>query len=76
MKHNRNIVLFLKSNNYSPTLLYGLVMGVGGGLSLSFEIEIGDGQNPGCQMTSEFIHEEISILFCSEKLYGGGGGGW
>ena len=27
----------------------------------------------GSQMTNEFIHEEISMLFCSEKLYGGGG---
>ena len=26
-------------------------------------------------MTSEFIQEEISMLFCSEKFYGGGGGG-
>ena len=27
------------------------------------------------QMTSEFIHKEISMLICSEK-YLGGGGGW
>ena len=26
-------------------------------------------------MTNQFIHEEISMLFCSEKFYGGGGGG-
>ena len=26
-------------------------------------------------MTSEFIQEEISMLFCSEKFHGGGGGG-
>ena len=25
-------------------------------------------------MISEFIHEEISMLFCSKKFYGGGGG--
>ena len=24
----------------------------------------------GCQMTGEFIHEEISMLFHSEKFYG------
>ena len=28
----------------------------------------------GSQMTNQFIHEEISMLFCSaEKFYGGGG---
>ena len=26
------------------------------------------------QMTSQFMHEEISMLFCSEKFSGGGGG--
>ena len=26
-------------------------------------------------MTNQFIHEEISMLFCSEKFHGGGGGG-
>ena len=26
-------------------------------------------------MTNQFIHEEISMLFCAEKFYGGGGGG-
>ena len=25
----------------------------------------------GCQMTNQFIHEEISMLFCSEKFHGG-----
>jgi len=25
----------------------------------------------GSQMTNQFIHEEISMLFCSEKFYGG-----
>ena len=28
----------------------------------------------GSQMTNEFIHEEISLLFCSEKFHGGAGG--
>ena len=27
-------------------------------------------------MTSEFIHEEASMLFHSEKFLGSGGGGW
>ena len=26
----------------------------------------------GSQMTNQFIHEEVSMLFCSEKFYGGG----
>ena len=30
----------------------------------------------GSQMTNQFLNEEISMLFCSEKFYGGGGGGW
>ena len=30
----------------------------------------------GSQMTNQFIHEEISMLFCAEKFYGGGGGWW
>merc|ERR1719270_299393 len=32
----------------------------------------------GSQMTNQFIHEEISMLFCSEKFYGWWvvGGGW
>ena len=25
-------------------------------------------------LDNQFIHEEISMLFCSEKFYGGGGG--
>ena len=32
-----------------------------------------------CLMTSEFINEDISMLFCSKKFAGGwlvGGGGW
>ena len=29
----------------------------------------------GCQITIEFICKEISMLFQSEKFYGGGGGG-
>ena len=29
----------------------------------------------GSQMTNQSIHEEISMLFCSEK-FSGGGGGW
>ena len=26
-------------------------------------------------MTNQFTHEDISMLFCSEKFHGGGGGG-
>ena len=26
----------------------------------------------GSQMTNQYIHEEISMLFCSEKFHGGG----
>ena len=28
-----------------------------------------------CQITSKIIHEEILILFCSEKYHSGGAGG-